>query len=166
MTDKGVRALPVGHECISRATKSLDVADTVVLPEAGRGSLHWARQVSDALRATRTSICVAIGGGAVLDAVKTAVASLDQPWLLDGAIWRSSAGLLPVVRERDRGRGTGKPILAAIPTLPGTAAQIAPRVTHTWKPGVCQKMAFGEGLVADYEAVDTGFGQTLAETHS
>lgn len=151
--DAGVSALPAGFECISGVTKNLEVSDTVVLPESSRGSLDWARQVSDALRTRKTTICVAVGGGAVLDAAKTAVAALDQPWLLDDAIWRSSGGVLPVVRERDR--GAGKPGLLAVSTRPGTAAQIAPRATLARTPGVCQQMAIGEGLVPDYAAVDS-----------
>ena len=128
-------------------------ASLIVLPEAGRGTLDWALDIARELRSTQANTCTAIGGGSVLDSAKTAVASLEQPWLLDPAIWQSSSGRLPMVRERKRGE-TGLTLLA-VPTLPGSAAQVAPRVTLAHTQGQSQKMAFGSGLVPDYAVVDS-----------
>ncbi|MFE7603894.1 iron-containing alcohol dehydrogenase [Brachybacterium paraconglomeratum] len=125
----------------------------IVLPEAGRGTLDWALDIVRALRSTQAKTCTAIGGGSVLDSAKTAVASLEQPWLLDPAIWQSSSGRLPMVRERKRGKAGLT--LVAVPTLPGSAAQVAPRATLAHIRGQSQKMAFGSGLVPDFAVVDS-----------
>src|SRR5699024_11997817 len=126
-------------------------ASLIVLPEAGRGTLDWALDIVRALRSTQAKTCTAIGGGSVLDSAKTAVASLEQPWLLDPAIWQSSSGRLPMVRERKRGKAGLT--LVAVPTLPGSAAQVAPRATLAHIQGQSQKMAFGSGLIPDFAVV-------------
>src|SRR5699024_2938057 len=128
-------------------------ASLIVLPEAGRGTLDWALDIVRALRSTQAKTCTAIGGGSVLDSAKTAVASLEQPWLLDPAIWQSSSGRLPMVRERKRGKAGLT--LVAVPTLPGSAAQVAPRATLAHIQGQSQKMAFGSGLIPDFAVVDS-----------
>lgn len=90
---------------------------------------------------------------AVFDAVKVGVAALEYPWLFDVAAWKSSAGLLPWVRERKRGEG--HPVLLAVPTRPGSAAQVAPRATLASAVDQPQRMVAGQGLVPDFVAVDS-----------
>ncbi|PRA01013.1 hypothetical protein CQ010_05415 [Arthrobacter sp. MYb211] len=153
VTDTGVSTLASVSASIAMVGREIEVVRTIILPETTRATLSWAREIRDALRTVNGSICVAIGGGAVLDAAKTAVAALDQPWLLDNAVWRSSSGLLPTVRNRER--GIGSPMLLAVSTRPGTAAQLAPRITLAISAGESQHMATGEGLIPDYVAVNS-----------
>lgn len=153
VTDAGVLPLLGGLGVVAEANRGLKVANTLVLPDDSRGTLTWARDIADALHAAEATACVAAGGGAVLDAAKVAVAALEYPWLFDHAVWKSTAGLLPWVRERKRGEG--QPVLLAIPTRPGSAAQVAPRATLASAVNQTQRMVAGEGLVPDYVAVDS-----------
>ena len=61
--------------------------------------------VADAVRACGTGIVVAVGGGSVLDAAKVARARLAEE------------------------RGDGSPALVAVPTTPGTGAEVTPFAT-------------------------------------
>lgn len=134
---------------------------TVQLPEVARGSLGWVRNVSDSIRDAKPDVCIAFGGGSVIDAVKVAVAAQTQPWVLDEAVWRSSRGVLPLMPRRNANRS---PVLVAITTSPGSSAQTSPRATIASRTGKCQQMILGPGLVPEVAIVDSTFWRDLGTT--
>nr|WP_242687384.1 MULTISPECIES: iron-containing alcohol dehydrogenase [unclassified Actinopolyspora] len=122
------------------------------------GYLDAAITLSDKMLDELPDVCVAVGGGSVLDVAKLAVAAQGNPWLLDGSLWRNGPGMFPVEAAR---KSEEAPALVAVPTMPGSAAHVSDRVCLAAEPGRTRRLVYGRALLPDDVVVDTDFFDTL-----
>ncbi|QSB13378.1 iron-containing alcohol dehydrogenase [Natronosporangium hydrolyticum] len=128
------------------------------IPIGHLGTLMSASRIADGIRASRPTLCVALGGGAVIDATKLARAAQREPWLLDQSIWSSARGLLnpPISRTLE-----GESALVAVSTRPGSAAHVSDRVCLSARSGHTRRLVAGRTLLPTAVIADPEHGLTL-----
>lgn len=162
-------ALLVTDSWLTSATPHVrDVADhmravgirTHVLPLSSpqMGILESARVICERMHITGSDLCVAVGGGSVMDAGKLARAAHHEPWLLDRAIWQRPAGVVTNLSRHPR----GPPYLVALPTRPGTAAEVAPQVALAPDTGASRRLLTGGSLRPTVALIDPDCSSTLS----
>ncbi|WP_211718388.1 iron-containing alcohol dehydrogenase [Nocardiopsis sp. MG754419] len=123
--------------------------ETTTLRSGDLGTVCSALAAHDALRSWRADLCVALGGGSVIDAAKLARAAFRAPWVLDRMVWTRSAGRVTATVQP-----TATPSLVAVPTRPGSAAEVSPRVALAPRPGASRRLMDSAALVPDAVLVD------------
>ncbi|MBR8742627.1 iron-containing alcohol dehydrogenase [Nocardiopsis sp. MG754419] len=154
-------ATPHVRETVEHLTNAhLDTHVLALSPEES-GTLEAAREVHARMRGSGNRVCVALGGGSVIDTAKLARAAAHEPWLLDRAVWRRSSGLIHLRRPRTC---DVPPHLIAVPTRPGTAAEVAARATITTGPTEARRLLTGETLRPTAALIDPDYGSTLSRS--
>ncbi|WP_017556427.1 iron-containing alcohol dehydrogenase [Nocardiopsis baichengensis] len=168
----GTRALVVGDTGTAEATDHLRrtvegvreagvQVDTAVLPPEEPATVAGARTVHDRMRRCGAEVLVAVGGGSVIDSAKLARTAFHEPWVLDRALWHRPSGLFALREPRPC---RTRPPLVAVPTRPGSAAEVTDRVAVAPEAGTSRRLLTGETLRPNEALIDPLFSATLSRS--